>query len=80
MKTRGQSRIEVEENGAGTSAMVVEKDRVGFSTIEVGDKHAGSSRLGDLEVLEYHTHTLWAAGARGWSIRQLGNDQSKIYA
>ena len=34
---RGWRRLEVEENGAGISAMVVEEDGVGFSTIEVGD-------------------------------------------
>ena len=31
--TKGQCRMEVEENGAGPSAMVVDKDGVGFSTI-----------------------------------------------
>ena len=30
---KGRHRMEVEENGAGSSAMVVEEDGVGFSTI-----------------------------------------------
>ena len=44
---------------------------MGFSTIEVGEKHAGPSGLGDLEVPEYHTHNmLRAVGVRMffWSI------------
>ena len=32
--------------------MVVEENSVGFSTLKVGDRHAGPSELGDLEVLE----------------------------
>ena len=32
---------------------MVEEENVVFSTIEVGDKHAGPSGLGDLEVTEY---------------------------
>ena len=38
---------------------VVEEESVVFSTTEVGDKHAGPSGLGDLEVYEgiYHSHT-----------------------
>ena len=32
---------------------VVEEESVVFSTMEVGDKHAGPSWLGDLEVMEY---------------------------
>ena len=34
--------------------MVVEENGVGISTLEVGDRHAGPSGLGDLEVLECH--------------------------
>ena len=39
------------------------EDGVGFSTIEVGDKHAGPSGLGDLEVPEYHRCTSRAVNA-----------------
>ena len=35
---------------------VVEDESVVFSTIEVRDKHAGPSVLGELEVTEYITH------------------------
>ena len=55
--------MEVEENEAGPSAMVVEEDGKGFSTIEVGDKHAGPSGLGDLEVPKYHLCTPQVVGA-----------------
>ena len=32
---------------------MVEEESVVFSTIEVGNKHAGTSGLADLEVMEY---------------------------
>ena len=34
-------RMAQDRSGGGASAMMVEEDCVGFSTIEVGDKHAG---------------------------------------
>ena len=76
----GRRKMEVEENGVGPSAIMVEKDGLGFSIIEVGNKRAGPSGLGDLEMPEYHTRTPQAVGARGRRIRQLGNDRSKIHA
>ena len=39
-------------DGAGPSALVVKEDSVGFSIIDVRDRHAGPSGLGDLEVLD----------------------------
>ena len=60
--------------------MVVEEDSVGFSTIEVKGKHAGPSGLRYLQVLESQARTPRAVGARGWRIRQPGNDRSKIHA
>ena len=52
----GRYRIEVEEDGAEASAMMVEEDCVGFSTIEVRDfgRMLGLIGLVDLEVPEYH--------------------------
>ena len=66
----GRSWIEIEIDvwrRTERDLQVLEEDSVVFSNIEVGDKHAGNSGLGDLEVTEciYCTQTPRAVGARG---------------
>ena len=52
-----------------------------FSNIEVGDKHAGPSGHGDLEVTKYITGIRRGPlEGKGRSIRPPGNDGSKIHA